>query len=51
VSADHSSGETFLNRLDLDEIGAGAGIPTECEHCGKSGTPCQQFTHMGVTVC
>ena len=51
VSADHSSGETLLNRRDLDEIGAGVGVPTECERCGKSGVPCQQFKHIGVTVC
>ena len=24
---------------------------TECERCGKPGTPRQQFTHMGVTIC
>ena len=51
MSTDHSSGETFLSRRDLDEIGAGAGVPTECERCGKSGTPRQQFQQIGVTVC
>ena len=35
----------------LEDIGAGAGEPTECERCGKPGTPRQQFTHMGVTIC
>ena len=25
--------------------------PPECERCGKSGTPRQQFSHMGVTIC
>ena len=34
----------------LEEIGAGDGVPTECERCGKSGTPRQQFTHMGMTI-
>ena len=35
----------------LEDIGAGVGVPTECERCGKPGTPRQQFQHMGVTIC
>ncbi|MYE54731.1 MAG: hypothetical protein F4X34_05995 [Chloroflexi bacterium] len=35
---------------DLGDIGAGDGLPTECERCGKPGTPRQQFTHMRVTI-
>lgn len=26
---------------DLEEFGAGDGVPTECERCGKPGTPRQ----------
>ena len=35
----------------LEDIRAGDGPETECERCGKSGTPRQQFEHMGVTIC
>ena len=35
----------------LEDVGAGDGLPTECERCGKSGTPRQQFERMGVTIC
>ena len=35
----------------LEDIGAGDGTETECERCGKVGTPRQQFEHMGVTIC
>ena len=35
----------------MEEIGAGDGVPTECERCGKPGTPRQQFEHMGVKIC
>ena len=35
----------------IEDTGAGDGLPTECERCGKSGTPRQQFEHMGVTIC
>ena len=35
---------------DLEDIGAGDGLPTECERCSKPGTPRQQFEHMGVTI-
>ena len=35
----------------LEDIGAGDGVPTKCERCGKSGTPRQQFEHMGVVIC
>ena len=40
----HTKGIVFK----LEDIGAGDGLPTECEHCGKPGTPRQQFEHMGV---
>ena len=43
--------EDFPGWRDLEDIGAGDGPPTECERCGKPGTPRQQFTHMGVIVC
>ena len=43
--------EGFPGWRVLEEIEAGAGPETECERCGKSGTPRQQFEHMGVTVC
>ena len=51
MSADHSSGDTFLSRRDLEEIGAGDGAPTECECCYKPGAPRRQSMHMGVTIC
>ena len=35
----------------LEDIETGAGPETECERCGKLGTPRQQFEHMGVKVC
>ena len=35
----------------LEDIGAGDGVPTECERCSKSGTPRQQFEHMSVVIC
>ena len=35
----------------IEDTGAGDGLPTECERCGKPGTPRQQFMHMGVTIC
>ena len=35
----------------IEDTGAGDGLPTECERCGKPGTPRQQFQHMGVTIC
>ena len=43
--------EDFPGWRVLEDIGAGDGVPTECERSGKSGTPRQQFTHMGVTIC
>ena len=46
-----SSPEEFSTWQDIEETGAGDGLPTECERCGKPGTPRQQFTHMGVTIC
>ncbi len=35
----------------LQDTGAGDGVPTECESCGKPGTPRQQFEHLGVKIC
>lgn len=35
----------------LEDVGMGDGLPTECERCGKPGTPRQQFEHMGVRIC
>ena len=35
----------------FEDVGAGDGLPTECERCGKSRTPRQQFERMGVTIC
>ena len=43
--------EDFPGWRVLEDIEAGAGPETECERCGKSGTPRQQFEHMGVKVC
>ena len=31
----------------IEDTDAGDGLPTECERCGKPGTPRQQFEHMG----
>ena len=41
--------EEISNWQNLEEIGAGDGVPTECERCGKPGTPRQQFMHMGLS--
>ena len=43
--------EDFPGWRVLEDIEAGAGPETECERCGKSGTPRQQFEHMGIKVC
>ena len=43
--------EDFPGWRVLEDIEAGAGPETECERCGKLGTPRQQFEHMGVKVC
>ena len=43
--------ENFPGWRVLEDIEAGAGAETECERCGKSGTPRQQFEHMGVKIC
>ena len=43
--------EDFSGWRVLEDIEAGAGPETECERCGKSGTPRQQFEHMGVKIC
>ena len=45
------SKETLPSWEDIEETGAGDGLPTECERCGKPGSPRQQFEHMGVTIC
>ncbi len=51
MSTDPNTAKTVLTWQDLEEIGAGDGVPTECEACGKPGTPRQQFQHMGVVIC
>ena len=52
MSTDPSNAQEIIpSWQDLEEIDAGDGLPAECEHCGKPGTPRQQFTHMGVTIC
>ena len=51
MSANHISQEVFPSWQDIEETGAGDGLATECERCGKPGTPRQQFQHMGVTIC
>ena len=43
--------EDFPGWRVLEDIEAGAGPETECERCGKPGTPRQQFEHMGVKIC
>ena len=43
--------EDFPGWRVLEDIEAGAGPETECERCGKPGTPRQQFEHMGVVIC
>ena len=36
----------------LEDIGTRDGVSsTECERCGKPGTPRQRFEHMGVVIC
>ena len=51
VSANPTYPEELPSWQDIEETGAGDGVPTECERCGKPGTPRQQFQHMGVTIC
>ena len=46
-----NSHEVFLGWQAIEETGAGDGLSTECERCGKVGTPRQQFEHMGVVIC
>lgn len=43
--------EDFPGWRVLEDIEAGSGPETECERCGKIGTPRQQFEHMDVTIC
>ena len=51
IGMGNTSQEGVPSWQDLEEIGAGDGVPTECERCGKPGTPRQQFEHMGMTIC
>ena len=51
MSTDPNTPKTVPTWQDLEEIGAGDGVPTEWEACGKPGTPRQQFQHLGVTIC
>ena len=51
MSSRYISKEKVLGWQDIEETGAGDGLLTECERCGKSGTPRQQFEHMGVVIC
>ena len=51
IISNQSDETTIPSWHNLEEAGAGDGIPTECERCGKPGTPRQQFQHMGVRVC
>ena len=41
----------FPDWKKLEDVGAGDGLPTECERCHKPCTSRQQFQHMGVTIC
>ena len=51
VNANPTYPEELPSWQDIEETGAGDGVPTECERCGKPGTPRQQFQHTGVTIC
>ena len=51
MTTDQTSKWAIPSWQDLEELGAGDGVPTECERCGKPGTPRQQFEHMGATIC
>ena len=51
MSTNPSSPDKFPGWRVLEDIGAGVGVPTECERCGNLVTPRQQFQHMGVTIC
>ena len=46
MTTDKASEWAFPSWQDLEETGAGDGVPTECDRCGKPGTPRQQFEHM-----
>ena len=43
--------EEFPSWHILGEIGAGDAMPTELDRCSKLGTPRQQCTQMGMTIC
>ena len=51
MTTNQTCGWVIPSWQDLEEIGAGDGVPTKCERCGKPGTPRQQFEHMGVKIC
>ena len=51
MNVNPTSQNVFQSWQDIEEAGAGDGLPTECERCGKPGTPRQQFEHMGVVIC
>ena len=35
----------------LEDYVTGDRLPTECERCGKPGTPRQQLEHMNGVIC
>ena len=39
MSAGPNSSDEFPGWRVLEDIGAGDGVPPECERCGKPGTP------------
>ena len=51
MSKNPTSQEVIPSWQDIEEAGAGDGLPTECERRGKPGPPRQQFEHMGVVIC
>ena len=46
MSTDVNSSETIPSWPDLEDTGAGDGVPTECERCGKPGTPRQRMSAL-----
>ena len=51
MSAGPNSPDESRAGASLSVKGAGDGVATECERCGKPGTLRQQFEYMGVTIC
>ena len=51
MTTDQTSEWAIASWQDIEEPGAGDGVPTECERCGKPGTPRQQFEHMDFKAC